>query len=159
MHDKRDAVASLMFRNRGERWGHLEVPGWRELLKRYPQENHIRCAHQWRYAVATAREDAKLLPAGRYLEVRYEDLVHDAPATMARVREFLGLGPDPHITEFLSKIQDVTDGSYHAKRQVRHYVHNHTRRIGRYRENLTARQLEDVVGVCGSLLADLGYDS
>ena len=61
------------------------------------------------------------------------------------------------MTSFLSKIQDRTAGSYHARKQVRHYVENHSRRIGRYRENLTAAQLADVEDICGDLLRELGY--
>src|SRR5690606_1085023 len=48
VRDGRDVVASLMFRNRGREWGHLEIPGWKDLLDRYPEENWIRCAHQWK---------------------------------------------------------------------------------------------------------------
>jgi hypothetical protein len=157
LRDGRDTVASLMFRNRGERWGHLEIPGWRDLLARYPRENHVRCAHQWRDAVRIARADATALPAGRYAEVRYEDLVSRPGAVMARVLGFLELEPDPAVDAFLARIQDETAGSYHAKKQVRHYVENHARRVGRHRENLTAAELRDVEAVCGDLLRELGY--
>jgi hypothetical protein len=157
IRDGRDTVASLMFRNRGEHWGHLEIPGWRELLKRYPTENHVRCAHQWRDAVTVAQADGRSLPPSRYHEVRYETLLRDATGVVGKVLEFLDLPPHPEVDRFLPRIQDATEGSYHAKKQVRHYIDNHSRRIGRYRENLTPPQVNEVEAVCGDLLRRLGY--
>ena len=157
VRDARDTVASLMFRNRGDRWGHLEIPGWRDLLARYPADNHIRCAHQWRVAVSTARSDAEGLAPERYSEVRYEDLLKDPHETMRQVLEFLELPPHPAVEAFLSKIQDATAGSYHARRQVRHYVEDHSRRVGRYLENLTSRQVKEIEEICGDLMRELGY--
>ena len=159
IRDGRDTVASLMFRNRGESWGHLKTPGWEELLRIHREAHHVRCAHQWRDAVTIARNDARALglDTSRYLELRYEDLLLDPTTTMRSVLGYLGLDLSPPAETFLSKIQDSTIGSYHAKRQVRHYVENHSRRRGRYTENLTADQIRDVEAVCGELLTDLGY--
>lgn len=157
VRDGRDVAASLMFRNRGDRWGHLEVPGWRELLARYPVENHIRCAHQWRDALVIARRDARSLPPERYLEARYEDLVESPAEVVARVLGFLGLPQDPAVDAFLPRIQDATEGSYHARKQVRHYLENHARRIGRHQENLTPEQVREIEAVCMDLLRELGY--
>ena len=157
IRDGRDTVASLMFRNRGADWGHLEIPGWRELLARYRRENHIRSAHQWRYAVTAARRDGAELSEELYREIKYEDLVRQPAVLLRGVFDFLALEFDPGVDDFLGKIQDVTRNSYHAKKQVRHFVDNHTRRIGRYAENLSPEQLRDVMTVCGGLLEELGY--
>lgn len=159
LRDGRDTVASLLFRNRSENWGHLKTPGWSELLRAYPRANHIRCAHQWRDSVTIAREDARALGLGpaRYRELRYENLLRDPASAMKGVLEFLGLEASSQVEAFLPRIQDSTVGSYHARRQVRHYVENHSRRMGRYLENLTAEQISDVNAVCGDLLQDLGY--
>jgi hypothetical protein len=159
IRDGRDTLASLMFRNRGEQWGHLKVPGWKDLLERYREQNHIRCAHQWCRAVSSALADASVLPTEQYLELRYEQLVADPLPTLTRAFAFLNLEMDPAVTEFATRIQDVTRGSYHAKKQVRHYVENHERRIGRYRENLSPEELRDVEAVCGDLLRKLGYEA
>ena len=156
VRDGRDTAASLMFRNRGAAWGHLQVPGWRELLERYGVENHVRCAHQWRIAVETARADGARL-GGNYLEVRYEDLVAGPLAVVERALAFMGLDVREEVAGFCGRIQDETAGSYHALKQVRHYVDNHSRRIGRYRENLEPEQIAEVESVCGELLRELGY--
>jgi omega-hydroxy-beta-dihydromenaquinone-9 sulfotransferase len=157
IRDGRDTVASLMFRNRGPEWGHLKIPGWADILRRYPAENHIRCAHQWRDSVRIAREDARSLPPDRYFEVRYEDLVRDPEAAVEDVFRFLGLEMTAEVRSFVPRIQDATADSYHAKRQVRHYVDNHAVRVGRWRENLIQQQVEEVLAVCGDLLRELGY--
>jgi hypothetical protein len=133
-----------MFRNRGREWGHLKVPGWRGLLERYPAENHLRCAWQWRESVRLAREEARPLPPGRYMELRFEDLVVRPEETAAGALSFLGLDMTPAVRQA-------------ARRQVRHYVENHSRRVGRFRENLTPRQVEEIQEVCGPLLEELGY--
>ena len=157
IRDGRDTAASLMFRNRGDGWGHLQVPGWRDLLERYPKENHIRCAHQWRIAVETARCDGARLGGARYREVRYEDLVRNPLAVVEEALAFMGLEAPGAVAEFCRKIQDETEGSYHALKQVRHYVDNHSRRIGRYCENLAPDQVVEVEEACGEVLAELGY--
>ena len=74
---------------------------------------------------------------------------------MADLLPFLGLDAHAAVDAFLPKIQDATEKSYHAKKQVRHYIENHSRRVGRYRENLTTEQLHEVVEVCGPLLDEL----
>jgi hypothetical protein len=145
-----------MFRNRGPGWGHLRVPGWQELLESYGEKNHIRCAHQWRSAVETARADGLSL-GERYLEVRYERLVEEPLAVVEEALSFMGLTTTGEVAEFCGKIQDETGGSYHALKQVRHYVDNHSRRIGRYRENLSPEEVAEVKNACGRLLAELGY--
>ncbi len=61
------------------------------------------------------------------------------------------------VAAFWPRIQDATAGSYHARKQVRHYVENHSKRVGRFRENLDDEQLAAVEGVCGDLLRGLGY--
>ena len=156
IRDGRDTAASLMFRNRGPSWGHLRVPGWEGLLESHGEKNHIRCAHQWRIAVETARADGLGL-GDRYLEVRYERLVEEPLAVAGEALAFMGLNTPAEVAEFCGKIQDETGGSYHALKQVRHYVDNHSRRIGRYRENLEPGQLAEVESACGGLLRELGY--
>ncbi len=157
VRDARDTVASLMFRNRGREWGHLRVPGWSELLARYPEENHLRCAHQWLESVSIARREGMALGTGRYLELRYEDLVARPLETVEAALSLAGLQMTGEVREAAVKIQDLTAGSYHARRQVRHFVDNHARRVGRHAENLTAEQVADIMSVCGDLMRDLGY--
>ncbi len=161
IRDGRDTAASLMFRNRGPEWGHLKIPGWEDLMGRYPGANHIRCAHQWRDSVSIARAEGRAmspqLNLPRYFEVVYEDLIRRPEAAVGAILEFLGLPFATEVRAILPRLQDSTRGSYHARRQVRHYVDNHAHRIGRFRENLTPGQIDEVTAVCGDLLRELGY--
>ena len=158
VRDGRDVTASLMFRNRGESWGHLEVPGWRELLAEFPDKNWLRCAWQWRRAVETALADSRAPAlADRTQLVRYEDLLAEPLRVLSESFATCGLELTSEVEDFASRIQDETRGSYHARRQVRHYVENHSRRKGRYLENLSSEQVADVETVCGDLLRELGY--
>ena len=158
IRDGRDTVASLMFRNRGANWGHLKIPGWKALLERYPTQNHIRCAHQWHEAVRLARNEGTPLGPQRYHEVRFEDLAASPVAAVERILGFLGLETTAAVRDAAAKIQDSTQDSYHAQRQVRHFVDNHAVRVGRWRENLSAQQVAEIAAVCGELLRELGYE-
>ena len=158
IRDGRDAVSSLMFRNRGGEWGHLKIAGWSDLLERFPEKNHVRCAHQWRDSVRAARHDGQALGESRYGELRFEALVENALETMQGVLDFIGLPMTTEVEEAAAKIQNATAGSYHAKRQVRHFVDDHATRVGRHRENLSDEQLAEIMDVCGELLGELGYE-
>lgn len=159
IRDARDTVASLMFRNRGLEWGHLKIPGWKDLLEKHPEANHLRCAHQWRDSVRLARQEGSALDSDRYLEIRFEDLVARPVEIVTAAMAFLGLEMTETVRETCSRIQDETARSYHARRQVRHFVDNHQRRVGRYRENLTETQRAEVEAICGELMRELGYES
>jgi hypothetical protein len=157
IRDGRDTVASLMFRNRGAEWGHLKIPGWRELLARYPTQNHCRAAHQWREAVRCARREGGALGSGRYLELRYEDLVRQPETVLAQALAFLALAMDEAVARAAARIQAATPGANHPRPQERHFLDNHALRVGRYKENLSAEALREVEAICGDLLRELGY--
>jgi hypothetical protein len=56
------------------------------------------CAAQWREGVAHAIKAGRLLPAGRYLELRYEDLLREPARVWERASAFLGIAdPTPGI--------------------------------------------------------------
>ncbi len=50
----------------------------------------IQAAEWWSYSVRLGRAMGSMLPAKRYLEVRYEDLVQNTAAELRRICEFLG---------------------------------------------------------------------
>lgn len=78
LRDPREVVASLLAASRS--WGR----GW-------APRGVVRASLLWRRCVQAAREARRSVPADRFLEVRYEDLVA-APGTVLRsVMEFLHL--------------------------------------------------------------------
>lgn len=91
-----------------------------------------RAAWAWRRYVTSARQ----APAGRTVELRYEDLVA-APAESAE-RVGAGLHLDPGL------LAEAFEAA-------------HTNSVGRWRQDLTGDQLADVEAEAGDLLAELGY--
>jgi hypothetical protein len=91
-----------------------------------------RAAWAWRTYVEAASATAD----DRVLELRYEALVDDPAAAAARLESHLGAGADA-LVEPLSRA--------------------HARSVGRYRSDLRAEQLADVVAEAGDLLGRLGY--
>ncbi len=80
LRDGHDVVASFR-----DRWGYVSA---------------ARAARgEWARYVTTARDLGARLPAGRYLELRYEDLVADPAAQGRRLFEFLGEPWDPAVLE------------------------------------------------------------
>lgn len=95
------------------------------------------CARQWREAVDRAREDLDRL-ALPVVEVRYERLVTDPVAELARLAEFTGLPADPERVRAAGA--RITRG-----------------RQGTGRQCLTGAELSALESEVGDLLATLGY--
>ncbi len=58
----------------------------------------------WHRAVTRIQDEATRLPAGRYLEVRYEDLLLEPEYTLTHVRDFVGLPKDQQWLEQCASI-------------------------------------------------------
>ncbi len=57
----------------------------------------------WRECVLAARRVGRSLPADRYLEVRFEDVVNRPEETVPRLLDFMGLPKSKEIDEFVAK--------------------------------------------------------
>lgn len=90
-----------------------------------------RAAWAWRRYLTAARAAPE-----HTLEVRYEELAADPPATAALIAQRLDSDPAP-LAEALAAV--------------------HTRSIGRWRRDLTSEQVADVEREAGPLLRELGY--
>jgi hypothetical protein len=120
-------------------------------MRRRPRFNWARprgllsFACQWRTEVEGARRFA---PAGRYRELRYEDLVADPEARLREVCAFLGLEFEPGMLE------------YHVEGLVDHPKLAEPPGAGRsrWREQLSPGQVERFEAIAGHLLAELGYE-
>jgi sulfotransferase family protein len=97
-------------------------------------------------------------PVGRYLEVRYEDLVTDPETTLRPVLDFLGL---PWCDSVLAHwhvphtLFDAPWGHPAADAAARPLS---TGRVGRFREDLTPRQIADFEEIAAEQLLRLGYE-
>lgn len=150
VRDGRDVACSLR-PGLSEGWNHLKPPNWQHLATLPLIE---RCAAAWRDVMAIALDDLAGVP---HLEVRYEELVTSPAGVSSALREYLDLPPSPEMDAFEQHIQDKTENSYHARIQNHWYRPDHRRRIGRWRENLTAEEQKTVHDIQEPILRKLGY--
>ena len=81
-------------------WSLLLPPGYERLQGR-PLEEIV--AFQWRVANETILDDLADLPRERWTSLRYEDLVGDPRAEIAKLLDFTGLAMDARLEDYLSK--------------------------------------------------------
>lgn len=120
IRDGRDCALS----HRHVRWGH---------------QNSYAAAVHWRDYLHVAREAAREMP-GRYLEIRYEDLLAEPEASMTVLEEFLTGASGPVTARFM------TD----AKRLK-------PEKIARWRQDMSPRAQAVFESVAADVLRDLGY--
>jgi LPS sulfotransferase NodH len=111
--DARANLSSMMQSWRAQGWiTYRQLPGWQgpwslllppgyERLKGRPLEEIV--AFQWRVANETILDDLADLPRERWTTVRYEALVADPRAAIAKLLEFCGLAMDARLEAYLSK--------------------------------------------------------
>ena len=63
-------------------------------------------AQYWRHVVGTIREQAEAV-AGRYLEIRYEDLIASPEQTLHRVLAFMGESWDPSVLAEIAELESI----------------------------------------------------
>ena len=112
-------------------------------------------AHAWLAGVRTAQAFGGQHPA-QYLEIRYEDLVRETPATLQRVTSFLGLSFDHRILRYHEEELRLGDVAGHPRLHgVWEPVYQSS--IGRWRTTFDAHQIAELDRLLGPALAALGY--
>ena len=129
-------------------------------------------ARLWRERILRARAQARTLAPGRYLELRFEDLVADPCHWLQMVCAFIDLPFDPVILDYparaamrLGEMGDRLDeaGRVAVPRARRLSIHPHTShppdpaQVGKWRLGLSAEELALVEAEAGDLLTELGY--
>lgn len=66
-----------------------------------------RAARLWARRVEAGIRDGRALPPGRYLELRYEDLIEDSEAELRALCDFLDLDFDPGMLDHADRASDV----------------------------------------------------
>jgi hypothetical protein len=98
-------------------------------------------ALEWRAVVERARLEAAALPAGHYLEVRYEDFVAGPRESLDSILEFTGLPSDRRPLEYAAEKVGVRDLS------------------ANWRERLSAEDLGAVEDAAEETMRQLGYET
>ena len=151
VRDGRDVACSLIPGIGKDTWEHLKPPSWRRFAE---EKGIVRCAHTWKECMEIALHDLSKVP---HLQIRYEDLVSKSREVAILILDYLGLSHHPAVLDFCSKIQNETEGSYHAKHQDEWFQNDHQRRVGRWSENLTVHEQKETEQIIGPLLEKLGY--
>ena len=108
------------------------------------EKNWYFAARDWRDHVLLARRAGQQLGSGRYLEIKYEELLRDPVEVFRTLLRFLNTGADAE-----AQLEAVRSG---IRAKVR--ADNH----GKWRTRMPARAVRTVERVAGDLLADMGYD-
>ncbi len=119
------------------------APWWVEKERREDFEGTSdihRMIWAWRRYVEAALRDGPPLGGGRYLEIRYEDLVAEPRANGERMLDFLGIERPQSRQTLLHALDRADQGS-----------------VGAWRRELSVRDLEVIEAEAGDLLRRLGY--
>lgn len=140
VRDGRDAGISFMAMTRKPRFNAGRA-------RRLPE---FACA--WRLEVEGARRFGASLGPGRYLEVRYEDLVAEPEARLRQVCGFLGLGWEPAMLDYHRSV-DVARLADHPRLAEPPSVG-----LRRWREEMAPGDQELFEAIAGGTLSVLGYE-
>lgn len=126
-------------------------------MRRRPRFNWARprrladFACQWRIEVEAARRFGAESAHGRYLELRYEDLVADPGARLRAVCEFLALPFDPAMLEYHAGVEAGTLQDHPRLAEPP------TAGVRDWAAEMAPEDVERSEAIAGPLLGDLGY--
>lgn len=142
IRDGRDVAVSA-----AAKWGGR----WPQRL--YLDQHYV--LHRWVAAVDRGRRFGATFGQGRYLELRYEDLVHEPEPSIRGVCDFLGEAFDPAMLrhERLARSEIAAGGHEEVWQPVS------SARVGRWRRELAPAARRTAARVAGSTLQTLGYEA
>jgi hypothetical protein len=129
-------------------------------------------AADWRDRIERARRDARRVR--HYLEVRYEELIADAPSVLRRICAHVELSYDDAMLRYPERASARLDeheerrdaaGNLLVSKEGRRELNRHARlppqpsRVGRWREQMAPAERARFARTAGKLLRGLGYDA
>ena len=139
VRDGRDAALSFVAMRRRPRFNWARPRGLADF------------ACQWAYEVRAARRFGETVARGRYLELRYEDLVAEPAARLEQICGFLGLPYEPEMLEYS---RGVDAGSLQDHPRL---ADPPTVGVRSWRDEMAPPDAELFEAIAGGLLAELGY--
>lgn len=139
-----DAICSLRI-GIGQNWKHHpRPPDWQEWLHKSLIE---RCAHHWNYINSTGfdavREMATL--------VRFEDMIEEPVRFAETALEAAGSGLADHqssLNQWDDRVQNTNNERFvEAQTSRNHSRADHSVRVGRWRENLSAQDVKTAISI------------
>jgi hypothetical protein len=108
-------------------------------------------AARWKVEIDAARALGRRA-GGRYLELRYEDLVADPARELGRICEFASLPWEPAMVEYAGKV-DVTNLPQHQR-----LAQPPTANVRDWRTEMSPADAQAFENVAGDVLASSGYE-
>lgn len=129
--------------------------------KRFGYWSAVKCVVKWPRYIRAARAVGRALPAGRYLELRYEEAVADPGTVLRGLFDFLGEPWEESVLDYQRRPHDVA-GKYTVEAGRRRAAAGTTdpiydSRVGTYRRELDPFLRLLVRIFSGPMLRELGY--
>jgi len=149
-----DAICSLRV-GIAQDWGHHpRPPDWESWLSAPLLR---RCAHHWVHinnlGYEQVRDMAKLH--------RFEDMIGDPLGFAQNICGQVGLAPascEPALRAWARRVQDRNNNDFEEAECSKSYSRpDHARKVGRWRENLSAAEVAELVPVVSEVAARFGY--
>jgi hypothetical protein len=119
-------------------------------------KNIAQAAQLWATRVERGCTDGRALEPGRYLEIRYEDLVEDAAGEAKDLCEFLDLEFDPGMLDYTERARDAVLSR--ASRFNPHLTEKPVANTRSWAKDMPNSQVEIFEAVAGDVLSLLGYE-
>ncbi|HSN70314.1 MAG TPA: sulfotransferase, partial [Steroidobacteraceae bacterium] len=113
-------------------------------------------ALRWKQLVAAGSRGSRLLPAGHYLELRYEDLIADSTQVVGRLEDFLGCSIRAAAEHHYAR---ALDGAVVHSEEIDRYLRPGitAASVARWQTDLTKRDVQWFEAIAGGLLREKGY--
>jgi len=154
IRDGRDVTCSLMGNHNSGYWAHVKPPNWKEWQKKHAK-GPLKYAWQWNETINIIYSDKGKILSNDYVEIRYEDLVNEPEKTMRDVFKKFEIPFEKPQEELSKKVQNEMKDSFEATPGWT--VSDHSKRIGRYMENLSKQELQIVENVIKKNNSRFGY--
>lgn len=149
-----DTICSLKV-GIAKNWGHHPCPAdWQTWLSRPLIE---RCAHHWAYLNTVGYEQVADL-----VEVsRFEDMIADPLGFATRIAKEVGVDIDHHqmeLQQWAQRVQNTNNKNFIEAKTSRPYsTDDHRVKVGRWKENMTAEEVAQVMPIIASAMERMGY--
>lgn len=123
----------------------------------FGSDDLIQCGIEWRRAVETARRHGGRLGSGRYLELKYENLIEQPETCLRNICDFIDLEFEPTMLDYWRRGDEVLSGvRYPEAHRGVHRPPTKGLRDWRVQMSVDEQQILDLIE--GRLLDDLGYE-
>jgi hypothetical protein len=116
-----------------------------------------KAARRWRKYVEAGLAAGQTLGPGRYLEVRYEELVAHPEATLRRLCSFVGLSYDVAMLRYHQHAAELLSAAVYPDNHA-HILLPPIAGLRDWRQQMSDDQVRIFEGTAGDILASLGYE-